>query len=343
VLYSLIRWPQLNDTQLSKKIGVKRSTITAIRNKLEKNKLYTTVRVPDLERIGCELLTVRYGSFNPLASYEAREKYSSTQKFPEVFFKRSADRQRIAISAAKNFTEVKEYIDYSNRVYGEQGFLTDEGIVHVFFPFKLSKIFRFFDYAPLLKQQFSLDSKEEKAELDTEFMEKEKAELTENEKQVFYALIKYPQLNDNKIAKKVSMTRQSVSTIRKKFEEEELIQDIRIPDLAALEFQLLVFTHILVNPKSTLSQRKHCIQKILGQGSHIFYILGNLEFVLISVFKDYPEYNRTNDEIVNCFKENGMLLKDPITRIFVHNDIKLNLDGRFSTLVKKVLDIKTEI
>lgn len=343
VFYSLVKWPQLNDIQLSKKINIKRSTIAAIRNKLEKNKLYTTIKVPDIEKIGCELLTVRYGGFNPLTPYKMREKYSSTHKFPEVFFKQSTDRQRIALNASKDFTEVKKFIDYSNRVYGEQGFLTDEGIVHLFFPFKISRIFRFFDYAPLLKQQFNLKLDEEKVVLDTDFVEHETVDLTEKEKQIFYALIKYPQLNDNEVAKKVSTSRQSVSSTRKKFEEEGLIKTITIPNLEALELQLVVFTYVLVNPKSTLNLRRNGIQKILSQGAHIFHTSGNTEFVLISIFKDYPEYTKTFDEIINFYKEHDLLLKDPVTRILLNRDIKLDINGRFAPLVKKVLGIEKEI
>ncbi|MFH1223024.1 MAG: Lrp/AsnC family transcriptional regulator [Pseudomonadota bacterium] len=343
VFYALTKWPQLNDIQLSQKIGIKRSTIAAIRNKLEKNKLYNTINVPDLERIGCELLTVRYGSFNPLCTYLMREKYSSTYKFPEVFFKRSTDRQRIALNAAKNFTEVKEYIDYSNRIYGEQGFLTDEGIVHVFFPFKISRISSFFDYVPLLKQHFNLDIESERVVLDNDLKEHRPADLTEKEKLLLYALVKYPQLNDNELSQKVSITRQSVSSIRKRLEEDGLVKTINVPNLTALGLQVMAFTHVLVNPKSTLNMRKHGILKILSQGVHIFHISGNLEFVLISHFKDYPEYARSFEEIVSYYKEHDLLLKEPITRIFLNEDIKLAIDGRFAPLVKEIFDIKNDI
>lgn len=342
LFYSLVKWPNLNDTELSKKTKIKRSTITAIRSKLEKNKLYTTIKAPDLEKIGCELLTVRYGSFDPLTTYEMREKYASTQKFPEVFFKRSSDKNRIALSAATNFTEVRKYIDYSNKVYGEQGFLPEEGITHVFFPLGVSKIFRFYDYAPLLKQQFNIPG-ENRLEFNTEFAESEPASLTDNEKLVFYAIVKYPDFNDNEIAKKVSMTRQYVSNARKKFEYGGLIKTINVPNLAALDFQMLVLTHVMVNPKSSLSARRHGIEKVLNQGAHIFDIAGNLEFVLISAFKDYPDFDKIHDDMVNYYTEHDLILKNPVTKIMLSNDIKLSIDGRFSPLVKKVFGIQKEV
>lgn len=343
VFHTLVKWPDLNDIQLSKKINVKRPTVTAIRNKLEKNGLYTTTKVPDLERIGCELLTVRYGSFNPLTPYEVREKYVSTHKFPEVFYKRTTDRERIALSAATNFTEAKKYIEYSNQIYGKQGFLTDEGIIHVFFPFKVTKIFKLFDYAPLLKQHFNLQTEEEKIDIDTTFQEHEAIELSENEKKVFYALIKYPQQNDSEIAKKVSMARQRVSVMRKKFEKEELIKTIRIPDMKALGFNLLVLTHILVNPKSPLDERKHGIEKILKQANHIIHISGNLEIILISEFEDYEAYKKTHDDLVDYYKQHDLLHKDPTTRILLNTDIKLQMNTNYAPLLKKIFNIKNEV
>ncbi|MBM3309095.1 MAG: hypothetical protein FJY77_02475 [Candidatus Altiarchaeales archaeon] len=342
LFYSLVKWPSLNDTELSKKTKIKRSTITAIRNKLKKNNLYTTIKAPNLERIGCELLTVRYGSFDPLVTYEMREKYTSTQKFPEVFFKRSSDKTRIALSTATNFTETKKYIDYSNRMYGEQGFLPEEGITHVFFPFRVSKIFRFYDYAPLMKQHFNIPG-EDRLEFNTEFAESEPAKLTDNEKLVFYAVVKYPELNDNEIAKKVSMTRQYVSNARKKLEYGGLIKTINVPNLAALDFQMLVLTHVVVNPKSSLNARRHGIEKVLSQGAHIFDIAGNLEFVLISAFKDYPEFDKIHDDIVDYYTEHDLILKNPVTKIMLNNDIKLAIDGRFAPIVKKALNIPREV
>ncbi|MDD5111218.1 MAG: hypothetical protein PHG85_01580 [Candidatus Altiarchaeota archaeon] len=342
VFYALTRWPELNDTELSDKTGIKRSTITAIKNKLEKNDFYTTIKVPDLEKLGCELLTVRYGSFNPMSTYELRQKYSSTQKFPEVIFKRTTDRQRIALNAAKNFTEVKKYIDYSNKVYGEEGFLTDEGIIHVLFPLRVSKVLRFFDYAPLLRRLFDLHAEKEEPYDSTE-ANKEETELNENEKMVLYATMKYPKFNDNEIAKKVSMTRQFVSAARKKFEKEGLVRTARMPNLEALGFQLLVMMHVMINPKASVSAMKSGIQKILSQGAHIFYALGNLEFVLISAYRDYPEYNRTLDEIVGFYKTHDLLFKEPVARIFVTNDIKSHVDGRFAPIVKKILGINKEV
>jgi hypothetical protein len=295
-----------------------------------------------LEKIGCELLTVRYGSFDPLTTYEMREKCASTQKFQEVFFKRSSDKSRIALSAATDFTEVKRYIDYSNKVYGEQGFLPEEGITHVFFPFKVSKIFRFYDYAPLLKQHFNLPG-ESKSEFNTEFVESEPVKLTDNEKLVFYAIVKYPEFNDNEIAKKVSMTRQYVSNARKKFEYGGLIKTINMPNLSALDFQMVVLMHVTVNPKSSLSARRHGIEKIMSQGAHIFDIAGNLEFVLISAFKDYPEYEKIHDDMVNYYTEHDLLLKTPVTKIMLNRDIKLRINGRFAPLVKKVFGIQREV
>ena len=63
----------------------KRPTITAIRNKLEKKRLYEKFIIPDLEKIGCEIILARYGEFNPLTPWIKREKFASWE--PELFYR----------------------------------------------------------------------------------------------------------------------------------------------------------------------------------------------------------------------------------------------------------------
>lgn len=344
VLYSLVRWPELNDIELSKKIPIKRPTITAIRNKLKKGGLYQDIIVPNLEMLGCEILTVRYGSFNPTANYESRKKYSSLDKFSEVFFKKSCDSQRIAMSASTSFTEIMKYVEYSNIVYSKNNLLSDEGIKHIFFPLKLSKILRFFDYAPILKYDFNINIKDEKPKIEFDSKEILVREFTENEKLVLYALVKYPDMNDGEIAKKVSMTRQSVNKMRKKFEEEGLIKLMRIPDMKKLGFEVMLFVHVSINPKFTMGERKEGIRHVLTSYPGIVFLLAsNLETVVLGVAKTFTELKKSYNMFLSQYKKSDFLSKEPVEIIIPIEEIKEDINGRYHPLVKKILNIKTEV
>ena len=58
VLYAVVKWSTANDRVLSKKIGLKMSTVTAIRNRLKRAGWFKTVRIPLLGRLGCEMMVV---------------------------------------------------------------------------------------------------------------------------------------------------------------------------------------------------------------------------------------------------------------------------------------------
>ena len=70
VLWGLVEHPELNDVELSKKLEVKRRTFSAIKTKLKNNGVFSTLIVPDFNMLGCEILTVSYGNFNPGLTFD---------------------------------------------------------------------------------------------------------------------------------------------------------------------------------------------------------------------------------------------------------------------------------
>ena len=62
VLYGLIHHPVLNDRELSELLGVKVSTVTAIRRRLRRAEYFVTRRLPMMHRLGWEILA---DSFEP--------------------------------------------------------------------------------------------------------------------------------------------------------------------------------------------------------------------------------------------------------------------------------------
>jgi DNA-binding MarR family transcriptional regulator len=341
VLHGLVRWPELNDLELSDRIDIKRPTVTAIRNKFEKEGVYKTIRVPAFDKIGCEIISVKYGEFNPLTPYEIRRKYSGWSKFPESVFWIASDTGRVGVDVGENYTEIKKHIDYSERTYGEHGFHTDKGNIYHLFPLRLSKIYAYLDFAPLLSNIFDLGNNVN-INIDVD-LGGTPEKFNKNEKLVMYALVKYPTLKDNEIAEKLDLTRQSVNNIRKRFETQKLVKTVRVPDINKLGLELLVFMHIRAKPHASLDVRKDGILEELKQGSQIIYLAGNLESVIISSFRNYTDFQRTYDHIVSFYREHDFLFLEPTIKIFPIKDLKLFVYDRYTPLVKKVFGIEKEI
>ncbi|MBM3309693.1 MAG: hypothetical protein FJY77_05495 [Candidatus Altiarchaeales archaeon] len=345
VLYGLVRWPNLNDIELSKKIPVKRPTITAIRNKLKREDYFSDIIAPNFEMLGCEMLVFRYGSFNPIATYEVRKKYLAEilEKFPEVFFRQTSDSQRVSISAYANFTEAMRYVEHAYMTYCKHDLLSNDGIRHIFFPLKLSKLLRFFDYSQLLKRDFRINLKDDKSPLESVFRDVERREFTENEKLVLYALVKYPELNDREIAKKVSMTRQSINKMRKKFEVEGVIKRIRIPNIKKLDYEVLALVHFFNNPKYSMEDRREGLKHVLSYPAIVFLLVSNLESVVIGVEKTFTSLKKDYDKFLGWYKKADFIGKEPVMVVIPIEEIKEGTYGRYHQLVKKVLQIKHEV
>ncbi|ODS38002.1 MAG: hypothetical protein A7316_08710 [Candidatus Altiarchaeales archaeon WOR_SM1_86-2] len=137
VLWGLAEYPDLKDNELSKKLGIKRRTFGAVKTKLKNNGLFSDLIVPDSSALGCEILTVVYGTLNPLIKFENRlDGAQMITKCEEVVYANSTDREFFIIAISKNFTEFRKKADELLRFYAQNKFLDDLTIVH--FPFGIT-------------------------------------------------------------------------------------------------------------------------------------------------------------------------------------------------------------
>lgn len=341
VLYGLVRWPDLYDRELSDNINIKRSTVTAIRNKLVKRGVYTEHRLPDLARIGCELLVARFGDFNPLTPWDKRRLYVSNE--PELFYRISTDHSRVSLVAAENFTEMKRYLDNAAHRHAVHGFLSNEGIKHAYFPFALSRMFMFFDFGPLLNKHFRLGFEEDETELNTKIRKPRTVDLNENEKKVLYAMVKYPTLRESGIAEKLSVTNQKVNKVGRRIKDKSLVRTVRFPNLAELGFELIAFSHVELNPGVSIEERRDGIEHIIRNGSQYVVVSGSNEAVMLSAFKDYTSLNKTYHAEMNIYSKRKYIDKTPTVKMFPSNEIKDQMILKCAPLLKKIFNIKEEV
>ena len=352
VLFGLIKWPNLSDTELTEKLDIKRPTITSIRNRLSKEGYFEYIVIPNLAKIGCELITVFHSVFNPLTDFSIRKKYANLvrEHFKDYFFVAGTDRERAMMAASRNFTELREQVDYTERVYWSQGFLTDKGSTYAFFPLEYTRIFPFFDYGNLLHNQFGLNLEIKREPLKAEFEKVGQLDLKQKEKLIFYALVKYPTLNDVEIGEKLSLSRQTVSSVRKRFLEDNMLLQRRIPNIKKLGFGLLVFAHSVFNPNFTLEERLKRLWEFLSlpafsgwYDSKILDFSSNLESVTLTVFQTYAEFQKYYGNYLSFYKKEGFLLRETAIRIFSIKDLTPLSEIRFDPLIKKFMGINEEI
>jgi PAS domain S-box-containing protein len=111
VLYGLVRYPEYNDIELAKKLRIKRSTLTSIKNKLSRAGFYTTLRIPNLPVLGYELVSISYGNFVLSNDKEEKDVFKKELAYPEYVSIQSTGLEYYAMMVSKNITKYKEKTD----------------------------------------------------------------------------------------------------------------------------------------------------------------------------------------------------------------------------------------
>lgn len=344
VLYAITRFQNCNNRELSERLGMNYSTFTTIKERLRKNGYFRTVKAPFLQNLGCEMLAVIYTDFNPAVPIEVRvEKTRKTiAVFEELFLSIGETSTGFSLSFAKDYTSVAKINDIRIRVFVEMGILESDYPSEVIFPFDASKINRFLDMSHLLKHDFGIELDERPKKNDSQLFEKkDPVKLSNTEKLVFYALVKYPELNNIEIGKKLHISRHTVSNIQNKLEKNGLIRQISMPNLKKIGYEILSFCHYKFNPQKPITQQ--IFETEIIRPSTIFAASRNFECVTLSVCKNYDEFKSESARQTKYLKENNYLVDMPIIRLYRINKLAVIKDYVFAPFVKKLLNIETDV
>lgn len=319
VFYGLIKYPLLSDSELSKRLKIKRSTVTSIKNKLLRHNFYTTYVIPDFGALGCELLCAVHGK----AIGSCKDVVSS----PEMVYCINTDRDVLGIMVSKSFVETKQLLDSISNLYDEKNIEPPDVI---YFPFESTQIPKLLDYSTSVGRIFDLNIKDKP----TKFKRAKKRELSKIEKVILYALTKYPNLPDKDLAYKTKISRQTISKIKKKFLKENLLTIVNKPNTRELIYELLVCLHTKNNVKNNLEQ-------IPKMPSNIFTVSGDSEAFGIFLFENYAEHRTISGKLSKILRKGKKKIKEPKIRLFSTRHIQSEKMD-FASLVKKIFNLKVD-
>ena len=337
VLYGLIKYPGINDSELSQKIKVKLSTLTSIKRKLEKNGFFRILIVPLLNRLDCELLAVIYTQFNPVIPLEDRIQTTkrTIEVFDEIFFSTGEQEKGFSLSLSKNYTNIGRINEIRTETFGQLGLLEKEYPNEVIFPFETSKIFRFFDFERILKKFFSIEDTKKEANIRW-FEKTDQINLSAKEKKVLIALIENPNLPTQKIGEKIKLSRHTIARMKKQFFEKGLIRQIVLPELNKLGFEILAFYHIKFNP-----YKPPKIEDINFLDSYysIFLAQRKFETVIISAYPNFQEFHEDKMNKIRFLKENDLVSFSPLIETYSFEKMIVIKDFDFVPITKKILNV----
>jgi DNA-binding MarR family transcriptional regulator len=338
LLYGLSKYPNLTDKSLSKKLNLKHSTVTSIRHRLHKNEYFRKLIIPKLQNMGCQILVATYTNFNPLIPLEERVAITgeTIEVFEEIFFSVGEQDKGFSLSLSRDYATIGKINDIRTQTFGSRGLLEEKYSNMVIFPFEISRIYRFFDFAPLLNSSFNLDFEDKKDIKDFGMKDIDNVIFSDTEKNVYCMMISNPEMSDDDIGREIGVSRHTVSRLRRKFEKNNLVRKISLPNLQKLGFEILTFYHIKFDPRNPPNMDNDA-SFILLSDSTIFLACRRFEAVMISIHMDYDDYRKDLMQIMQILKENKWIAEDPIIRTYGLNTTIFIKDFKFAPITHKIV------
>ncbi len=344
VLYGMVRYPLLNDRQLSVKTKLKMTTVTAIKNRLKKTKYYSTIRVPVLKHLGTEIFSVMHTKFNPIIpEKEIIEKISLLCSYaPEFTYGVYDSGDGFGFAFARNYTDMVDAIETMSKGARAKGYI--ENVTpplkdFYYFPLKNSILYNYFDFAPLLSRDFGLKFGDEPDILTPTLPTPKEVSLTNIERRVLYGLVNYPGYPDSNISDNISVTRQVISKLKKSFEDDGLIKTLKVPNFKMFGYEILALVKINHNPITSPENRENSLRKIMSEIPHIMVISSTLGSMMLCLFKDFQEFQMVRNKVKTIYKQDDFLLGEPTINLFSINNLKILNNHNYGPIVKKVLEV----
>lgn len=307
VFYGLVKHPLFTDRQLSDTFDVKRSTVTAIKNKLLKQGFYTPCIIPNFAQLGCELICTVSG--------KTLAQESVLRQAPQTVFILETDENFFSIVIGRKFIDVKQLLDTLVTKY--ETFELESPHVN-YFPCAISNLTHFFQYENLMQRLLELGLPEERIQKQSLSPGRK---LSKNEQMVLFALTRYPGLIDVKIAEKTGLSRVTVNNIRKTLLQENFFQVVNLPNKEKLGLEIVALSH-----QGGIKESDPAV---------VFNVSGEREASSISFYANYSEYKKGQE------KEGEQSHLPPKTLLIpIRELIFEKLD--FASLLKHIFKLKVD-
>ncbi|QEE14198.1 hypothetical protein DSAG12_00008 [Promethearchaeum syntrophicum] len=350
VLFGMVKYPNASDKILATYLHMKDSTVNYCRNQLEKQDLFQVVYLPILNRLGFELLCINFAEYNLKISINKRKNSMAKDiKLADDIFLRIGDPEKeFSISVNKNYSEFHKNTLARLEKMGNLGILT-KNPENIIFPINYSIIYNFFNYSGILRHAFSIKNtdltnkdrdenllKDKKTvKFSSIFGNQDLTILSQKEKDVFIALIDYPNKSIKEIAELnyISLNRNTLSKMRQKFLNNGLMRKIIIPNLDLIGFELLVYYHFRFRPDKPPTNE---IIQNLNSTATILFFYNDFEAVILCAFKNYSDYKFDKVKKYSYLNSHEILGKSPEPRKYLFSNLEHIRKFEFGLLSRNI-------
>jgi len=313
VILGLCLYPTSSDSEVARKLSVKRSTFSTIKKQLlnPPYEMIHPVNVPNAKALGSNVLAVGYIDFNPneldkFISERPKEILERLQYFPNLVQSIFGHHSGVSFLISKSFTDI---VLAHNEVAGfyHENRLTSPQNLHLFIGKNAEDgLHRFNEYGRLLAAHW-------KIKIDKDYISQSVfSSLGRNTEKisslgwkVYEELIKNPGTSIVDLARISGKPRNTIARWINFFEENHLFQVRYIPDFVKLGFNILTICFL-----STRGYDKEKRIQILEMVKKYFYptdlYSSKKEIVFISISKDYFSLRAVEGDFFDELRKNSL-------------------------------------
>jgi DNA-binding Lrp family transcriptional regulator len=297
VLKSLCLMPWAVDRELSGAIGMKMSTLTAIKNRLRHARAYRKANIPAYHRLGYTLLSV---SMTKMAIGDADVQGGGLPGTVAAFSARDP-LGCFVLALHKGYEDYQALANTLDGIAGSRDGSEDtRGSWHHSWYhdiFILRKGYRVveFDFTNAVNKVFYPDEVDghSAARLDDEPYELRRRIV----QKVFWALVEMPGSLAKSLAKSTGVTRQSIKKILGKLRKDRIIERATLLDLKAMGMELVAVTMLRIADGGTKKKSQPAPEKAISDIESIvrpfWYFVFGEDHILLSCYTNYDQYMET--------------------------------------------------
>lgn len=144
-------------------------------------------------------------------------------------------------------------------------------------------------------------------------MTRQKKNLTEREKKVLCALVRYPMKKDREIAGITGLHLSTVTAIRRRLHSSKFFVPIMIPSVNYLGAELFTVAYGAINTAIPREERDEVLAKCTNSNPRITLALTSEDFCLMAfVNRNYTELKRDINEMEELFGVNKVTTREPL-------------------------------
>jgi hypothetical protein len=337
VIYGLTQNADQTDSALASRFGLKLSTVTSIRRRLMDSKHIPFVNFPAFSKLGCEMIVQLYGSTNPGLPPEIKDglHLGFLDETPGIFDSISTEGFISMSGVFRDFSEFLLALDRYDRVFDGVHALEKANLSIAFFPFRVSRVCYWYNFAPGLHRIFNLSIPKPQPNRPIQ-VKVENVALSSIEKATLVKLIEYPNATDPELARLMGKSRQTAFNVRKRLMAKEMFRRVCVPLLFTWNIDFIAYVHIHFRPNIDPETRANILREDWMNLS--WYTLEReSEAFTAYIFRDYKDYAYEMQRMMKPLVESGVLKKEPHVMLVSTAAARELRDCSFAPLLRKLL------